>query len=139
MKELYIKCKNLYSKYNEAINYLIFGFLTFVVSTITYYLSRFCFDYVVSNCISWIAAVIFAYVTNKIIVFKSKVENKQSLVKEFIKFIISRIITLILETFILFVMIEGLKITNDLIVKTFAQIIVILTNYILSKLFIFKK
>ena len=54
-------------------------------------------------------------------------------------FIMSRIVTLTLETLILYSMIEVLKITNDLVVKIFAQVIVIFTNYILSKLFIFKR
>ena len=139
MKDLYQKCRDLYHKYKEVVNYVIFGFLTFVVSTVTYYVSRFCFDYVVSNIISWILAVLFAYITNKLFVFNSKVDSKQNLLKEFVMFVISRIATLILETIILFVMIEWMNITNDFIVKMFAQVVVILTNYILSKVFIFKK
>ncbi len=138
MKEIYNKCKNLYVKYMEAINYLIFGFLSFVVSMLTYYLCRIVFDYLISNIVSWIAAVAFAYFTNKYFVFKSKAENKLALLREIGSFIFSRIFTLILETLIMYVMVDLLKI-NDMIVKVIAQVVVILTNYILSKLIIFKK
>ena len=61
-----INIKEMYTKNKEVINYLIFGFLTFAVSMVTYYLSRLIFDYVVSNIISWILAVLFAYITNKL-------------------------------------------------------------------------
>lgn len=138
LKEIYQNCKNLYMKYKEVINYLIFGFLSFVVSMLTYYLARLCFDYVVSNLVSWIMAVIFAYVTNKRFVFESKVNSKQKLIKEFFVFVMSRIFTLILETILMYVMIDWIHM-NDMLVKVIAQIVVILTNYILSKLIIFKK
>ncbi len=137
MKELYYKCKNLYVQYKEIINYLIFGGLTFVVSMLTYYLCRLAFDYVVSNFISWVAAVLFAYVTNKAFVFESKTETTFLLIKEFVLFVASRIFTLLLETLIMYIMIDWFHI-NDMLVKVIAQIIVILTNYILSKLIIFK-
>ena len=138
MKKIYIECKELYLKYKEAINYLIFGFLSFVVSMLTYYLSRFIFDYVVSNFISWVAAVLFAYVTNKLFVFESNANTKIGLVKEFGMFVLSRIFTLVLETFIMYIMIDLLNM-NDKLVKVIAQIVVIFVNYILSKLIIFKK
>ena len=125
-------------KHKEVINYLIFGFLSFVVSMATYYLARICFDYVISNIISWIIAVIFSYVTNKLFVFESKIEGKRKLVKEFVTFILSRIFTLVLETLILYMMVDLMNM-NDRMVKVIAQIIVILMNYILSKLIIFKK
>lgn len=125
-------------KNNEGIKYLFFGFLSFLVSMITYYLSRLLFDYVISNIISWVVAVIFAYVTNKIWVFESKTNSFKALLKEFAKFVVSRIFTLILETLVLYLMVDLMHI-NDIIVKLIAQIIVILTNYVLSKLIIFKK
>ncbi len=138
MKEAYRTCKNLYIKYKEVINYLFFGVLSFIVSMVSYYLCRLCFDYLVSNLISWIIAVVFAYVTNKLFVFESKVETKAKLVKEFTLFVGGRIFTLVLETLILCVMVDMMKI-NDMMVKVIAQAIVILTNYIVSKLIIFKK
>lgn len=138
IKEMYAKGKELYRKYKEIINYLFFGGLSFVVSMVTYYLARIWFDYLMSNLISWIIAVIFAYVTNKLFVFASKVEDKGKLLREFCTFVTSRIFTLLLETFVMYIMIDLMHI-NDIVVKVIAQIIVILTNYILSKLIIFKK
>lgn len=133
-----INIKEMYVKNKEVINYLIFGFLTFAVSMITYYLSRLLFDYVVSNIISWVLAVLFAYITNKLFVFESKTNNLKELINEFVKFIGGRIFTLILETLILYLMVDLMHI-NDMVVKLIAQVIVIITNYILSKLIIFKK
>ncbi len=133
-----INIKEMYTKNKEVINYLIFGLLTFAVSMVTYYLSRLIFDYVVSNIISWILAVLFAYITNKLFVFESKTNNLKEIINEFIKFIGGRIFTLILETLILYLMVDLMHI-NDMIVKLIAQVIVITTNYILSKLIIFKK
>jgi putative flippase GtrA len=137
MKNLYLKCKDVYLKYKEIINYLIFGVLTFIVSMVSYYISRFAFNIVVSNVISWILAVIFAYCTNKKFVFESKTENKKDFIKEFSKFVSGRLFTLVLETAILWIMADLIGI-NDLIVKIIAQIVVIVTNYVLSKLIIFK-
>lgn len=138
LKEMYTILKSLYIKYKEVIHYLFFGVLSFVVSMVTYYLARICFNYVLSNLISWILAVLFAYVTNKLFVFESKVDTKQKLLKEFFTFVASRVFTFVLETFVMYVMIDWMHI-NDMVVKVIAQIIVICTNYILSKLIIFKK
>ena len=128
MKEILVKIKELYIKYKEGINYLIFGFLSFVVCIVTYNLSRIVFDYFISNFISWVVAVLF----------ESKTNGTKNLIKEFSKFVCGRIFTLILETAILYVMVDMMKI-DDRIVKIIAQIVVILTNYFLSKLFIFTK
>ena len=91
----------LYKKYKEIINYLIFGVLTTVVSLATYYICVFTFlnpenpvELQIANIISWIFAVIFAYVTNRKYVFESKEKNK---VKEATKFVGSRVFTLILD------------------------------------------
>ena len=138
MKEFVGKIKKIYIKYKEGVNYLVFGFLSFVVCMVTYNLCRFVFDYVISNFISWVVAVLFAYITNKIFVFESKTNGFVNLAKEFAKFVCGRIFTLVLETAILYIMVELMKI-DDRIVKVIAQIIVILTNYFLSKLFIFTK
>ena len=86
----------LYKKYKEIINYLIFGVLTTVVSLATYYICVFTFlnpenpvELQIANIISWIFAVIFAYVTNRKYVFESKEKNK---VKEATKFVGSRVL-----------------------------------------------
>ncbi len=78
------------------------------------------------------------YITNKIFVFKSKTDSTSKLLKEFISFVLARIFTLVVETAILYIGSEVLKV-NDIIVKVIAQIVIIILNYILSKLWIFKK
>ena len=134
--------KKIYIKYKEVINYLIFGFLTTVISLVVYYASTMTiFDVESSlelqfaNTISWCAGVLFAYFTNRKFVFNSTNENK---LNEFITFTTSRISTLLLDMFIMFVFVTLLK-YNDQIIKLISQVLVIVGNYLLSKLIVFKK
>lgn len=135
------KLIKLYKKHEEIINYLIVGVLTTIVSLGLYYLCVFtvlnpkdALQLQIANIISWIGAVIFAYVTNRIFVFKSKNSNKK---KEFAGFVSSRIVTLIMDMTIMFVMVTLLHL-NDKIAKLVVQVVVTIMNYILSKLFVFK-
>lgn len=136
------KIIELYKKYEEIINYLIIGVLTTVVSLVTYYACVYTFldpkdaiELQIANVISWILAVAFAYITNRIFVFKSK--SKQIL-KEITSFVSARVLTLLIDMFIMFIMVTTLHI-NDKISKLVVQVVVIVLNYILSKLFVFKK
>ena len=131
---------DLYNKYKEIINYLIFGGLTTLVSIGTYAIFTIVFniDYLISNVLSWIIAVLFAFVTNKLFVFESKSKDKASVSKEIINFFFFRIVSLGIEMIIMYVFVDLLLI-NDLITKIIAQVIVILSNYIFSKVFVFKK
>lgn len=138
MKKLF----SLYKKYEEIINYLIIGGCTTLVSLATYYLCVCTFlnpndklELQIANVISWIFAVTFAYFTNRIIVFKSKNEKK---LKEAISFYSSRILTLLLDAGLMYLFVSVLH-YNDKIVKLLVQFIIIIANYILSKLFVFKK
>lgn len=133
---------NLYNKYKELINYLIFGFLTTVVSLVTYYLltisvldPKVNIQLQIANIISWCTGVLFAYFTNRSFVFNSKNKNKM---KEFLSFTGARISTLILDMLIMFIFVTVLK-GNDKIFKLVSQVLVIIVNYILSKLIVFKK
>ena len=140
------KALNLYKKYKEIINYLIFGVLTTIVSLISKYLLLFTiFD--ASNAIqlqitiiiSWILSVLFAYFTNRKFVFESNNKNK---LKEFINFIVARLSTLLMEMAIMWFFITFLKLNSDLYVIIFtmlSQAVIIVGNYIFSKLFVFKK
>ena len=126
----------------EVIMYLIFGVLTTVVSLIVYYALIFtilnpenAIQLQIANIISWIAGVAFAYVTNRKFVFESKEKNK---LKELSKFVSSRLVTLFLDMFIMFIGVTCLK-GNDKIVKLISQVLVIIENYVFSKLFVFKK
>ena len=127
----------LYKKYKEIINYLIFGGLTTLISIITYALFAkvFHIDYLISNVLAWIIAVLFAYITNKMFVFESKSKKN---IKEITSFFFFRIVSLIMEMVILYVFVDMLHI-DDLVTKIIAQIIVIISNYVFSKVFVFKK
>lgn len=135
------KIKELYKKNKEIINYLIFGFLTTVVSLLVYYILTFTIidpnhslELQLANIISWIAGVAFAYITNRKYVFESKNNN---VTKELSSFVGARIITLIMDMLIMYIGVTVLK-GNDKILKLISQIVVIVSNYIFSKIFVFK-
>lgn len=134
---MFNKLFDLYKKYKEIINYLIFGGLTTLISIVTYALFAkvFNIDYLISNVLSWIIAVLFAYITNKIFVFESKSKKN---IKEITSFFFFRIVSLIMEMIILYVFVDMLHI-DDLVTKIIAQVIVIISNYVFSKVFVFKK
>lgn len=123
----------------EIFSYLFFGVLTTLVNYVTYILSTrlFSIDVEVSTIIAWVISVIFAYITNKLFVFKSKT-NKKGLLKEISSFTLARIFSLILDVLIMFIFVSILHF-NDLIIKILSNVIVVIVNYVLSKLFIFKK
>jgi len=133
---------SIYHKNEEMWNYLIVGVLTTIVSLLTYYICVLTFlnpniaiELQIANVISWICAVAFAYFANRIFVFKSKERN---IVKEASTFVSSRIITLLLDMLTMFTIVTLLHM-NDKIGKIVSQIIVMVGNYIISKLFVFKK
>jgi len=140
------KLLGLYENYKEVINYLIFGVLATAVNLGTKYLLLFTIldakepiQLQTAVIISWIVACIFAYFTNRTIVFKS--ESKEVL-KEAMSFVTARLITLGMEMFIMFIFVTVLELNSDLWVAFWvlvAQAVVIISNYIFSKLIIFKK
>lgn len=126
----------------EIIAYLIVGVLTTIVSLVSYYLVTVTLldpnnvvELQIANIISWILAVAFAYFTNRKYVFESKEPNK---LKEATKFIASRLVTLGLDMLTMFIMVSVLDI-NDKLSKLVSQVIVIVGNYLISKLIVFKK
>ena len=136
------KIKELYIKYKEIINYLIVGGLTTFVALGVYYGSVLTFlnpnngiELQIANILSWIAGVLFAYFTNRKYVFESKNPNK---LQEAAKFTASRLVTLFLDMATMFIGVTLLKF-NDKIIKLIAQVLVIIGNYIFSKLFVFNK
>ena len=134
------KIKELYLKYKEIINYLLFGALTTVVNIVTYaiFARLFHVDEVVSNIIAQIISILFAYVTNKIYVFESKSTKLKDILREMISFFGCRIFTAVLDTLLFSFMIKILFM-NDLIAKCITQVVVIVLNYVFSKLIIFRK
>ncbi len=126
----------------EIILYVIFGVLTTVVSLLTYYICVGTFlnaenpvQLQIANIIAWVVSVAFAYITNRKFVFESKNQNK---ISEATKFVTSRIATLLMDMFIMFLGVTILKL-NDKIIKLISQVVVIVANYVFSKIFVFKK
>lgn len=92
----------------------------------------------VANVLSWIITVLFAFLTNRVWVFQSPTNEVSEFVKQMFAFYSGRVITLIIEEVILLVFITWLGF-NSMVIKVIAQVIVILLNYVISKLVIFKK
>lgn len=140
MRELWDFGWGLYKKHEEGFNYLIFGFLAFVLNYILYFVfaDALAMHYMAATVISWVLTVVFAYWTNRTFVFKSQSKDISAVVKEFVSFIGARVATEVLEIVLMYVMVDLLAI-NDKISKLVCQTIVILANYVLSKIWIFKK
>jgi putative flippase GtrA len=135
------KIKEIIKTKKEIITYIIFGALTTLINLIVYYiLTNTILDpkndllMQLANTIAWIISVLFAYITNKLYVFNSK---SKKILKEILSFISSRIITLLIEIFLMYILVTLLK-QNDQIIKLLVTIIVIILNYILSKILVFK-
>ena len=137
------KIKALWIKYEEIIAYLIVGGLTTVVSWAAKFLANFLlfdntmyptpFQNVVLSIINWTAGVIFAYFTNRKFVFKSNAP----MLSEAPKFVLSRVSTLILDMVVMQVLTAvGV---NLLIATVISAVLVIIGNYVFSKLFVFNK
>ena len=133
------KIKELYLRYKEVVNYLIFGGLTTLVNFVVYFIAKWVgIEEWVSNALAWVIAVVFAYITNKIFVFESKTTEKKEILKEISSFFACRAFSGILDIGLFWLLVEKFKF-NEVIIKIIIQIIVILLNYIFSKLWVFKK
>ena len=130
--------KQYIGKYRHYILYIIFGVLTTIVNIVTYYFAHLLLPVMPSTVIAWILAVLFAYVTNRQFVFESQAKTKQEIIKEIISFFSARLLTGLLDVAIMFVFVDCLKM-NDMLIKVLSNIIVIVLNYVLSKLFVFRK
>ena len=132
------KLSELLYKYKRIILYIIFGVGTTLVNIVTYFLFRkIGLSITVSSVLSWILAVLFAYVTNKLYVFESKNTGFSETVKECILFYLGRVATLVLDLIILLIFVKKLNF-NELVIKILSNVIVIILNYVISKLFVFK-
>ena len=98
----------LFAKYKQTILYLIFGVLSTIVNILTYV---FCtrnlnIEFLISNWIAWIVAVLFAYITNKFFVFESKETNAKFLIKELSSFVSCRIVSGAIEMILMYIIIR---------------------------------
>lgn len=130
----------LIRKHYDILAYLFFGVLTTAVNYIVYLP---CYNLLhisaaASNVIAWVVAVAFAYLTNKPFVFKSHDWSKKTVVPELTKFVGSRILSGALETGIIFLTVDIL-LWNGNVMKLITSVLVVILNYIASKLLVFKK
>ncbi|MGO3913805.1 GtrA family protein [Enterococcus viikkiensis] len=132
----YLETKRLW----EVFVYLFFGGLATVVNIVTFAFAYqiFHFNWPISNAISWICSVLFAFVTNKLWVFQSKTVGFKALTWEFSKFLFARILSFGMDMACMYLFIDMLH-TGNLVAKLITQIVVVVANYIFSKVFIFKK
>lgn len=149
----------------EMATYILFGLMATVVNLATFYLFKKLFisigwngifnsivtegselhrlfidgtDYLDANFIAWVASVVFAFITNKLWVFKSKSWKLSVAGKEFTGFVGARVFSFVIETIMMFILVTLLS-CHELIAKLIVGVVVIIINYIFSKLLIFKK
>jgi putative flippase GtrA len=128
----------------EMVSYIIFGVLTTAVNIVSFGLLRpvirfnAYWDVIVVNTIAWILSVAFAFITNKLFVFKSKSFEKKLFMRELTTFVEARLFSLVVDTLGMYLLINVLY-WNDWVSKIIMNVIVVVINYILSKLVIFKK
>ena len=132
--------KNLLEKYRDVIVYLVFGVLTTAVNYVVYLP---CYNLLhisasISNVIAWVAAVAFAFVTNKPFVFQSHDWSASVVLPELTKFVGCRVGSGVLETAILFVTVDCLQ-WNGNVIKLIVSVLVVILNYFGSKLLVFRK
>lgn len=141
----------------EVLSYLLFGALTTVVSLVTFWLPTKLFSlvgyqgvvhyathsdknfaYIEANVISWICAVAFAFVTNKRFVFESKATDKKTVLRELFTFAGGRLGTLLVDEALMVLFVTVLSVP-EMIAKIIVQVVVVVLNYFISKLIVFRK
>ena len=134
------KVRALIEKYWDVLAYLFFGVLTTAVNYLIYLpVYNFCgLSAALSNMIAWVGAVIFAFLTNKPFVFHSHDWSAKTVVPEFTKFVSCRFASGVLETVILFLTVDCMS-WNGNTWKLVTQVLVIIINYVGSKLLVFRK
>lgn len=134
------KIMELVKKHWDIVSYLFFGVLTTAVNYVVYLP---CYNVLglsaaVSNAIAWVVAVAFAYLTNKPWVFKSHDWSMKTVLPELAKFVVCRIGSGALETGILLVCVDWLGWDGN-VMKLITSVLVVILNYVGSKLLVFKK
>ena len=133
------KIKALFIKYREVIVYLLFGVLTTLVSFASYWALLWCgMHYILAQVISWAAAVAFAFVTNKLFVFNDRDTSGGTLFRQAWQFVSVRVASGVLETALLWLLVDVLTVGEG-IAKIPVAVITVIVNYIASKLLVFRK
>lgn len=134
-----MEIKTLLKKYQFLINYTICGVLTTVLNILVYagLYNRLHMSNIASNAIAWILAVSFAFVTNKLWVFQSKNSQRKVVTQEICSFFLCRLTTGLLDLIMMYVFVDVLS-WNGMVMKCISNVIVIVANYIASKLIVFR-
>ncbi len=140
LKALKEAMRKLGRKYKDVIPYILFGVLTTLVNIIVYWIFAhpLHLHVMISTIVAWVASVLFAYITNRIWVFHSTATTSVAILKEVIAFFSCRLATGVLDWVCMYVFVDLLA-WNDLLVKCGANVLVIVLNYVASKVLIFRK
>ena len=134
-----MKIKEVLIRYKELLLYGIFGVLTTLINMLLYFLCRQVgMEVVPADVVAWVAAVAFAYITNKLFVFESKSFAPRRLLREIGEFVTARLASLLVDVAFLYVTVELLDLW-ELPMKVAANVVVIVMNYVFSKWIIFRK
>ncbi len=138
IKKMKEKILKLYYRYRELIDYAFFGGLTTVVNIVVFFIldTGFNWPYLIANAIAIILSILFAYITNKIWVFKSDTQNARETFLEFFRFLGFRLISGLADMLTMWVLVDLLTVDTSLS-KLATQFIVVVLNYVFSKFFIF--
>lgn len=128
------------SDYKSIIAYIFFGVCTTLVNIVVYYVCAhpLGMSVGVSTVIGWVLSVLFAFVTNKVWVFDSKSWALQRVMREAVSFYLCRLATGALDLAVMLITVDLLGL-NDLLMKILSNVLVVILNYVASRVFIFKK
>lgn len=134
------KLHKLLRKYEDVLSYLFFGVLTTLVNYMVYLpcYNRLNLDAALSNVMAWVVSVAFAYLTNKPFVFKSHDWSMKTVIPELTKFLGCRVGSGLLETGFIFLTVDLLS-WNGNLMKLITSVLVVVLNYLGSKLLVFKE
>ena len=133
------KIKKFITKHKEFISYGFWGGITTLLHILLFwFLTKIGIKYYIANIITLITIKALAYIVNKIFVFKTKCKNKKELFKEIIKYIFSRLFTMLIDYFGLILLVEVFNM-NELLGKIIILVLVVIINYFLCKKYVYKK
>ena len=132
--------KALYTRYRDVIPYLFFGVCTTLVNMAAYWLAAYPLgrSMTASTVVAWVLAVLFAYVTNRRWVFRSSARTASEIMREMLSFFSCRLATGLLDLGCMFLFADVLG-WNDILIKALDNVLVVVLNYVASKLLIFRK
>ena len=132
--------KNILLKYKSIILYAFFGVLTTMVNIATYYISAHLIHLgtLFSTCLAWVVGVLFAYITNRKYVFESDKRELNAILREVFSFFSCRLATGAVDIAIMYIFVDIIHF-DDMVIKIFSNIVVIVLNYVASKLIIFRR